>query len=79
MLLQPERYATSRQLVAALDQLPLTQRQALVLHHVFGLTVPESAQWQGVPVETVRSRLRAGMGQARALLGVSHDEKRGGR
>lgn len=67
-LRQGERYATSRQLARALDQLPDDQRQALVMHHVFGWTAPEVAEAQQVGRETVRSRLRVGMGQLRALL-----------
>ena len=67
-LRQGERYATSRQLARALDQLPNDQREALVMHHVFGLTAPEVAEHQQVGHETVRSRLRHGMGMLRALL-----------
>lgn len=65
-----EHYATSRQLVRALDQLPNRQREALVLHHVFGLTAPEIASKLELPRETVRSRIKVGMGQLRALLRV---------
>ncbi|MGD8863168.1 MAG: RNA polymerase sigma factor [Myxococcales bacterium] len=72
-----ERYATSRQLVRALDQIPDDQRTAVVMHHVFGLTAPEIASQLEIPRETVRSRLKAGMGHLRALLRVrpedSHD------
>ena len=67
-LRQGERYATSRQLARALDQLPDDQREALVMHHVFGLTAPEVADEQRVGQETVRSRLRHGMGMLRMLL-----------
>ena len=66
----PSKYATSRQLVRALDELSDSQRQALVLHHVFGLTVPEIASELAVPHETIRTRLRDGMGLLRALLRV---------
>jgi len=70
-----ERYATSRQLVRALDQLPDNQRRAVVMHHVFGLTAAEIAQILDIPRETVRSRLKAGMGQLRALLQVHREDR----
>jgi RNA polymerase sigma-70 factor, ECF subfamily len=65
------RYATSRQLVRALDRLSDNHRSALCLHHVFGWTVPEIASELDVPHETVRTRLRDGMGQLRVLLRVT--------
>ncbi|MDD9943948.1 MAG: RNA polymerase sigma factor [Myxococcales bacterium] len=69
-----ERYATTRQLARALDQLPEAQRTALVMHHAFGLTAPEIGKQLRVPHETVRSRLRHGMGQLRALLRVGREQ-----
>lgn len=41
-----------------LDELPGPQAEALVLHHIAGLTVEEVAGAAGAAVETVRSRLR---------------------
>jgi RNA polymerase sigma-70 factor (ECF subfamily) len=55
-----EEYSTRRATVRLLDRLPLEQRQALVLHHVVGMSVPEVAAQLGVPLETARSRLRLG-------------------
>lgn len=57
-----------------LDVLPETQRQALVLHHALGYTVAEAASQQGVSGETLRSRLRLGMGRLRDWLGGSPGE-----
>jgi RNA polymerase sigma-70 factor (ECF subfamily) len=68
-----QAYATSRQLVGALDRLSDSQRSAVVMHHVFGLTVPEIAGELEVPLETVRTRLRDGMGQLRAHLRVQSE------
>ena len=68
------RYLARRRAVEALDQLPAPQRITLVMHHVLGMTVTEIATEVGVPVETVRSRLRHGMGQMRALLGLLREE-----
>ena len=57
--------ARRRELVRhLLDELPVPQAEALVLHSVAGLTVEELAGATGAPVETVRSRLRL----ARAAL-----------
>ncbi|HEY3498475.1 MAG TPA: RNA polymerase sigma factor [Polyangiaceae bacterium] len=41
-----------------LDSLPLEQAEVLGLHCVVGYTMPEIAAASGVPLETVRSRLR---------------------
>ena len=37
---------------------------------LLGMTVPEISAALEVPAETIRSRLRAGMGQVRATMGV---------
>jgi len=63
----PDTYAERRRVARLLDDLPDDQRHALVLHHVLGLSVPEIAAEVSAPVETVRSRLRLGMGRLRAL------------
>lgn len=56
----PDQYYLRRQVVAELDQLPMQQRDVLVLHYVLGMTIPEIAEELGVPDETVRSRIRLG-------------------
>jgi len=53
-----DEFLHRRQIIQMLDDLPLDQRHALVLHHVLDMTVPEVAEELGVPAETVRSRLR---------------------
>lgn len=65
----PDAYAERRRLVKLLDDLPDDQRHALVLHHVLGMSVPEIAAELGAPAETVRSRLRLGMGKLRGMAG----------
>jgi RNA polymerase sigma-70 factor (ECF subfamily) len=55
---QPDDYLSRRRAVAALDELPLEQRHAIVLHHVLEMSVPEIADQLDMPAETVRSRLR---------------------
>ena len=48
----------ARQLLAALDALPLVQREAFVLQAEAGMSVAEIAQATGVGLETAKSRLR---------------------
>lgn len=64
----PDDYTLRRQTARYLDQLPEEQRQAVVLHHVIGQSVPELAETLEVPFETARSRLRLGMEKLRAKL-----------
>ena len=64
----PDDYTMRRQLVHYLDELPEGQRQAVVLHHVLGQSVPELAESLQVPFETARSRLRLGMERLRSML-----------
>jgi RNA polymerase sigma-70 factor, ECF subfamily len=58
-------YAARRRLAQALDRLPDAQRQALVLHHVVGMSVPELAAELEVSFDTAKSRLRLGMERLR--------------
>jgi RNA polymerase sigma-70 factor (ECF subfamily) len=67
----PELELDRRALVAALEQMNPQQRDALVLHHVVGMSVPEVAEALEAPLETVRSRLRLGMAQLRERLAVA--------
>jgi RNA polymerase sigma-70 factor (ECF subfamily) len=54
--------AVDREIVtAALGRLPLPQREALVLAYWGGLTADEIAERSGVPVGTIKSRLRLGL------------------
>jgi RNA polymerase sigma-70 factor (ECF subfamily) len=63
----PDEYAARRRAVHILDELPETQREAFVLHHVLGLSAPEVATETGVSMETVRSRLRLARARLRDL------------
>lgn len=62
---QGDDYAARRRLAQALDRLPDVQRQALVLHHVVGMSVPELAAELEVSFDTAKSRLRLGMERLR--------------
>jgi RNA polymerase sigma-70 factor (ECF subfamily) len=53
-----DEYLLRRWAVSVLDELPLPQRHAVVLHHLLDMTVPEIALELDLPRETVRSRLR---------------------
>jgi RNA polymerase sigma-70 factor, ECF subfamily len=52
----------------AVDRLPAEQRHALVLHLHAGYSVAETAELVGVPLETVRSRLRVAKERLRREL-----------
>jgi len=73
----PEFALDRRALVLALEQMNPQQRDALVLHHVVGMSVPEVAQALEAPIETVRSRLRLGMAQLRERLSVAPPSETG--
>lgn len=66
----PDRVA----LVEALQQLPVEQRRALVLHHVCDLSVAQVAAEVGAPEGTVKARLARGRTALHALLdeGATH-------
>jgi RNA polymerase sigma factor (sigma-70 family) len=56
----------------ALSGLPDDQRRALVLAAYGGRTAREIAELDGVPLGTVKTRIRAAMTKLRATLGVEH-------
>lgn len=62
----PDDYVMRRWAVGVLDGLPQEQRHAVVLHYLLDLSVPEVAVEVGVPLETVRSRLRLARVRLRA-------------
>jgi RNA polymerase sigma-70 factor, ECF subfamily len=65
---QPDDFTLRRQAARFLDELPDDQRQAVVLHHVLGLSMPELAAELDIPFETARSRLRLGIQKLRARV-----------
>jgi len=54
----------------AFCRLPVEQRAVLVLHHYLQLTHPEIADSLGIPIGTVKSRIRRGLDNLRASLAV---------
>ena len=70
---RPDAFIQRHELARLLDALPDEQREALILHHVVGLSAPEVAEELAIPFETARSRLRLGMRKLREALGVDGD------
>jgi RNA polymerase sigma-70 factor, ECF subfamily len=62
-------------LVAALAQLPVSQRAAIVLHHLLELPVAQVALETGVPVGTVKARLSRGRRALAQLLAADLAEE----
>lgn len=65
---QEAREETPRPMVEYLDQLPVAQREALVMKHSLGFTVEEIAAELAVPVGTVKDRLVTARRQLRKLI-----------
>lgn len=60
--------ALPRPLLSYLDELPESQREALVLRICAGCTIPEVAEIAGAPVATVKSRISAGLNRLRKAV-----------
>jgi RNA polymerase sigma-70 factor (ECF subfamily) len=63
------RHAGER-LLDCLEQLPLAQRSAFLLHHDDGLSLDEVARALEVGFETAKTRLRYAMSKLRACMGA---------
>jgi RNA polymerase sigma factor (sigma-70 family) len=59
------------QLRSALCALPPEQGRLIVLFVVYGLTAQETADLEGVPLGTAKTRIRRGIAKLREALGVS--------
>lgn len=57
-------------LLECLDQLPVAQRGAFLLHHDDGLPLGEVAQALGIGFETAKTRLRYAMAKLRTCMGA---------
>ena len=58
---------------SAIAALPDDQRRALVLAMYAGRTAREISELDGVPLGTVKTRIRSAMSKLRATLGVEHE------
>ncbi|MEO8462965.1 MAG: RNA polymerase sigma factor [Chloroflexota bacterium] len=63
-----ERHESRQELIQALSQLPLTMREAIVLRHVDGLSVADTAAALGRPEGTIKAQVHRGLGQLRRAL-----------
>ena len=70
--------AEAARLRRVLDDLPSEQRDVLLLVHAGGLTQREIAEVLGLPLGTVKSRLRLGLARVRAAAGVQTTDERVG-
>jgi RNA polymerase sigma-70 factor, ECF subfamily len=70
---QPERIAQAREqarrLLMLVEQLPVAQREAFLLHEEAGLSVDEIATVTGTDREAIKSRLRYALGKLRRGMG----------
>ncbi len=57
-------------LLQCLEQLPLAQRSAFLLHHDDGLSLPDVARALEVGFETAKTRLRYAMNKLRGCMGA---------
>lgn len=64
------RFAESSAMREALAQLPEEQRRVLILSAVHGYSAREMSEMDGVPLGTVKTRIRAGMMKLRSEVGV---------
>lgn len=62
--------AAGQRLLQCLDNLPLAQKTAFLLHHEDGLAVDELAQALQVGFETAKTRLRYAMSKLRSCMGA---------
>jgi RNA polymerase sigma-70 factor (ECF subfamily) len=65
------RRETARAVRAAVDSLPESQREAILLAYGSGLSTPEVASVTGAPLGTAKSRVRLGLTAARKALMAS--------
>lgn len=68
-----DRVVDSELLRQALSRVPADQRRALVLAGFYGFTAKEMSELDGVPLGTVKTRIRSAMMKLRSELGVSDD------
>lgn len=66
---QAQRQALARRLLAAIEALPVPQREAFLLQQEGEMSVEEIAAATGVGRETAKSRLRYALARLRATLG----------
>jgi DNA-directed RNA polymerase specialized sigma24 family protein len=61
--------------MAAVDQLPVEMRAAVVLHYFADLSVDDVARAMGKSPNTIKSQLRVGLGQLRTAWQSAGDRR----
>ena len=70
------RFEMRKELIGALDSLGPSCRETILLRYFEGLAPSEIAKRNGIPIATVKTRLRRGLGQLREALDKRHDGDR---
>jgi len=70
------RFELRKELVEALDSLSNPSRETILLRYFEGLAPSDIATRQGLPVATVKTRLRRGLGQLREALDKRYGDDR---
>lgn len=68
-----EAWVTAEQVREALRTLPVEQSRPVVLMTFYGFTAKEIAERYGIPIGTVKTRVRRGLGVLRERLGARDD------
>lgn len=69
----PSQSVDHETMIACLRELPEDQREVLLLGYFDGQSCSEMAATLGVPVGTVKSRVRRGLAKLRALMGIDRE------
>lgn len=72
---QADLSPSARELLAELQELPRTVALPVILKHYYGYTYEEIAEWTGIPVGTVKSRIFNAIRTLRR--GLVHDDAQG--
>ncbi len=70
----PEKLADINQLYAALDELPIEQKEAIILTSIYGFSYEETAVIQKSPANTVNVRIYRGKQKLKKILEYSCTE-----
>ena len=66
----PEARAAAGELYEAMEDLPLEQKEAIILHNIMGFSREEICTIQNINLETLKARLYRGRKKLARLLGA---------